>query len=146
MNEEMSPGSKIVIHFSLALEDGSEAFSTRGAEPLTCVLGDGTLRPGLELALYGLKAGDRQTLTLEPDQAYGWHDSQLVQQMQARDFPAGSAPEAGQLIGFTLPNGDETAGLVRAVSGDSVTVDFNHPLAGHKVVFSVEVLSVENTP
>jgi len=53
-------------------------------------------------------------------------------------------PEAGQLIAFQLPDGEETAGLVLEVADGQVEVDFNHPLAGHEIRFSVEILSVAN--
>jgi len=139
---EIVPGSRVRLHLSLAFTDGTEALSTFGEEPLECELGDGTLMPGMELALYGLRAGDTQTLTLGPEQAYGPHDDQLVQELPRNDFPAGLEPEPGQVIGFSTPGGEEAPGTILAVEEDRVQVDFNHPLAGHEVVFRVEILEV----
>ena len=139
---EIVPGSRVTLHFSLALEDGTEAVSTFGEDPLEFTMGDGTLRPGMELALYGLKSGDRQTLTLEPEQAYGYHDEEKIHDIDREQFPNGISLEAGQIIGFTMPNGDETAGMIIELDENEVVVDFNHPLAGKEVVFEVEVLEV----
>ena len=139
---EIVPGSRVIMHFSLALEDGTEAVSTFEDEPLEFTMGDGTLQPGMELALYGLKSGDQQTLTLEPHQAYGYHDEEMIHNIEREQFPTDIELESGQIIGFTMPNGDETAGMIIEVDPQEVVVDFNHPLAGKDVVFKVEVLEV----
>jgi len=138
----ISPGSRVTLHFSLTLVDGTEAVSTFGEEPLAFTMGDGTLRDGMELALYGLKSGDQQTLTLEPEQAYGFHDAELVHQIKRRHFPDHISLQEGQIIAFTLPNGEETAGAIIELDEEEALVDFNHPLAGKEVVFKVEVLEV----
>jgi FKBP-type peptidyl-prolyl cis-trans isomerase SlpA len=130
------------MHFSLALEDGTQAISTFEEDPLDFQMGDGTLQPGLELGLFGLRAGDKQTLTLTPDQAYDWHDEQMIQHMPLSDFAGKIDPEAGQLVAFSTAEGDEAPGIVLAVEDEQVKVDFNHPLAGHNVVYRVEILSV----
>ncbi len=141
--EEIMPGSTITLHFKLDLEDGTQAFDTEN-QPLTCTLGDGTLQPGLELALYGLKADDEQIITLTPEQAWGERNQELLREMPRSDFPAGDELEAGQVLAFSLPDGEETMGTVLAVENDKVLVDFNHPLSGHDVVFYARILEVRN--
>jgi FKBP-type peptidyl-prolyl cis-trans isomerase SlpA len=138
----IGPGTRVRMHFALSLTDGTVAYSSFNEEPLEFEWGDGTLRPGLELAVLGLKAGDEQTLTLLPEQAYGLHDAALVHDMPRSDFPDLVEPKVGQLIAFESPTGEETAGAILAVDADSVRVDFNHPLAGREVVFRVKILSV----
>jgi len=138
----IGPGVRVRMHFALSLTDGTVAYSSFSEEPLEFEWGDGTLRPGLELAVLGLKAGDEQTLTLLPEQAYGLHDAALVHDMPRSDFPDLVEPKVGQLIAFESPTGEETAGAILAVDADSVRVDFNHPLAGREVVFRVKILSV----
>jgi len=139
---EIVPGSQVTMHFSLSLPDGTEAISTFEEEPLSFAMGDNTLQPGLELGLYGLKAGDSQTLILTPEQGYGEHDPNMVYTMPLSDFPADMQPEVGQIMAFTTPTGDEAAGSILAVEGDEVKVDFNHPLAGREVIYKVEILDV----
>ena len=141
---EAMPGSTITLDFRLSLTDGTEAFDT-GDEPLTCTLGDGTLLPGLELALYGLRPGEEQTLTLTPEQAWGERRQELIKEMPRSNFPADSELEAGQILAFSLPDGEETMGTVLAVEDDRVLVDFNHPLSGQEVVFQAKMLEVDNS-
>lgn len=140
--QEILPGCPVTLHLSIALEDGTEAVSTFGEDPVELQMGDGTLQPGLELALYGLKAGDTQTLNLLPDQAYGPRDPELIQYMPLTDFDGEFTPETGQIIAFSLPNGEEAAGTVLGVENGQVEVDFNHPLAGHEITFRVEIIGV----
>ncbi|HFD80820.1 MAG TPA: peptidylprolyl isomerase [Gammaproteobacteria bacterium] len=136
-------GSRVTLHLELRLQDGMVVESTFGDEPLSLVLGDGTLDRGLELALLGLRAGDRQTLTLMPGQAFGTRDQAAVQVVERARFPRDMSLEPGQIIGFTTDEGEELAAAVVAVDGDEVTVDFNHPLAGRQIEFEVEILSTE---
>jgi len=142
MGREAGPGSRVKIHFTLTLEDGTEALSTLDEEPLECVLGDGTLRPGMEMALYGMQAGDEDRITLTPEQGWGEHDPQLIHNLPRDQFPAGMALEPGQIIAFDSAGGEEMAGAILSLDERQVEVDFNHPLAGRNVVFWVRVLEV----
>lgn len=143
---EILPGSSVTMHFSIALEDGTVAEDSFDGEPLNFTLGDGSLNEGLELALYGLKAGDEQTVTMTPDQTFGYHDPENIHQMPISDFDQDMQPAEGMIIGFTTPAGDEVPGLIRTVSDDMVEVDFNHPLAGHDLLYKVKILEVSNNP
>jgi FKBP-type peptidyl-prolyl cis-trans isomerase SlpA len=143
INPEILSNSEVTLHFSLALPDGTEAISTFDDEPMTITMGDGNFMPGMEMAIYGLKEGDEQTITLTPEQAYGYPDQQLVHELPLTDFGDGLKPEQGQVIAFTLPNGEETPGIILDVNDEMARVDFNHPLAGHEVVFTVKILKID---
>ncbi len=140
---EIAPGSEVTLHLSLSTTSGLEALSTFGQEPETFVMGDGTLAEGLELALYGLRPGDTQTLTLTADQAFGQWDQSRIQQLPRSNFSPEQELEPGLVMGFSSPDGGELAGTILNVDENEVTVDFNHPLAGREVVFRVEVLEVK---
>ena len=140
---EILANSEVTLHFSLALEDGTEAISTFDDEPMTITMGDGNFMPGMEMAIYGLKAGDEQSITLTPEQAYGYPDQQLIHELPVSDFGEELQPETGQVIAFTLPNGEETPGMILEVNDEIAKVDFNHPLSGHDVVFKVKILEIK---
>ena len=142
MSFPISPGSTVTLHLSLTLEDGTVADSTFEGEPFTFVMGDGTLVSGLELALYGLYPGDTQRLELTPEQAFGLRDPQHVHQMPRSAFTENFKLAPGVIVGFETPEGEELAGAVLALDADSVTVDFNHPMAGHSITFEVEIIEV----
>ena len=140
----IGPGSMVKLHFMIALEDGMVAESTFSDQPVELVIGQGDLREGLERALHGLKPGDSKTFRIPPEQGFGLRDSQAEHSLARNEFPAHLSIEPGVIIDFTTPRGDEVAGTIKAVTDHEVEVDFNHPLAGHKVMFAVEILSVCN--
>jgi FKBP-type peptidyl-prolyl cis-trans isomerase SlpA len=139
----IGPGSEVLMHFTLSLADGTVADSSRDGEPLRFVMGDGTLIEGLELVLYGLKAGDQQCLSIEPRDAFGFPEEENIHTMPRSEFPAEMQLEPGLIVGFTTPSGEEVPGAIQEIKGDEVVVDFNHPLSGHEVIFDVEILEVK---
>lgn len=138
----IGPDSEVILHCRLLLEDGTVAEDTTGDEPICLRIGDGTLLGRLEEKLIGLHAGDHHAWELPPEEAFGLRDPSNVRELQRDKFPADVRPEPGQVIAFTLPDGEEVPGGIVGVEGERMTVDFNHPLAGHTVRFEVEVVAV----
>ncbi len=132
------------MHFTLSFPNGTVVDSTQGGEPMAFVMGDGSLDPGLEQLLLGLKQAVRVRFNLMPGQAFGESDPGNVHRMAREEFPEGMALEEGTVVGFGTPTGDEFPGTVIAVNEDAVEVDFNHPLASRELVFEVEVVSVRS--
>lgn len=137
-------GSQVALHFSVRLENGIEIDNTRSrTEPVRLTLGDGSLLPGFEKALLGLRAGDRRSVHLPPEEAFGAWNPDNVQRFGRLQFAkSGSEPEVGLVIEFEDKAGGSLPGVVSALHDDQVEVDFNHPLAGRNVVFEVEVTQV----
>jgi len=134
--------STVTLHLSLTLEDGLVAESTFETEPLTFIMGDGTLVRGLELGLYGLVPGAVQRLELYPEQAFGLRDPANIHTLPRSDFDSGIELEEGVIVGFETPEGEELAGAILSIDEDTVNVDFNHPMAGHTIIFDVEIIDV----
>ncbi|GAA0497094.1 FKBP-type peptidyl-prolyl cis-trans isomerase [Tatumella terrea] len=144
MSYQVQHDSSLLVHFTLTLEDGSLAESTRAnGKPALFRLGDGSLSPAFGQALSGMTAGETRQFTLTPEDAFGPANPDLIQYFSRRDFAGAAEPETGTIMLFTAIDGSEMPGIIRDVSGDSVTVDFNHPLAGQTVTFAVEVLEVD---
>ncbi|AIR02933.1 FKBP-type peptidyl-prolyl cis-trans isomerase [Pluralibacter gergoviae] len=144
MSKSVQSNSAVLVHFSLKLDDGSTAESTRNnGKPALFRLGDTSLSEGLEQQLLGLQAGDKKAFALEPDAAFGTVSPDLVQYFSRREFMDAGEPEVGAIMLFTAMDGSEMPGVIREISGDSITVDFNHPLAGQTVHFDIEVLEVD---
>ncbi|WP_052283105.1 FKBP-type peptidyl-prolyl cis-trans isomerase [Kluyvera genomosp. 1] len=144
MSKTIQSNSAVLVHFTLKLDDGSTAESTRSnGKPAMFRLGDATLSEGLEQHLLGLKAGDKKAFSLEPDAAFGISTPDLIQYFSRREFMDAGEPTIGAIMLFTAMDGSEMPGVVREINGDSITVDFNHPLAGHTVHFDIEVLEVD---
>ncbi len=138
----IEPGYKVRLHFMIELEDGTIAESTFDDEPVEVVMGAGDFQEGLELALYGLQAGDKQTIKIDPLQGFGFHDAAAIHNLNRSDFAPDLTLQAGMIMSFTTPGGDEIPGAIVAVGDDKVEVDFNHPLAGHELTFTAHILEV----
>jgi len=135
--------STVVFHFDIKLSDGSAAESTRvHNKPAKLQMGDGSLSPAFEAELLGLTIGAKKTFTLAPEDAYGMPNPDNIYYVDRSKFSADAPAKVGAIIGFGMPDGSELPGLVREVVGDSVTVDFNHPLAGQTLTFNVEIVQV----
>ena len=144
MPESVQRERAVLVQFPLKLEDGSTAESTRAnGKPALFRLGDGSLSAALEGALLGLKAGETKQFTLAPEEAFGGVSPDLIQYFSRRDFIDAGEPEVGAIMLFSGMGGSEMPGVIREVSGDSITVDFNHPLAGRRIQFDVEVLEID---
>ncbi len=134
-------GSRVRMHYSLQLEGGFVADSS-GNEPLDFVLGAGTLEPGLEQHLLGLQAGEQREFAIAPGTVFPFPVKAAVQAMERAAFPEGMPLEPGMIYEFNTPAGDAVPGRIVSIGEDSVTVDFNHPLAGQAFSFIVEILDV----
>lgn len=142
MNDVIGDHSRVTLHFSVLLESGEEVDTTRRSRPATFEVGDGSLLPGFEAALRGMQAGDDAQIELEPEQAFGEHRRDNVQ-LIARERFRDVALEPGTIVSFAAPDG-ELPGVVRRLFERTVEVDFNHPLAGRRIVFDVSILNVED--
>ncbi|UBO73534.1 FKBP-type peptidyl-prolyl cis-trans isomerase [Aeromonas rivuli] len=145
MSKLISHDSTVLFHFTIKLEDGSVADSTQlHGKPARLTMGDGSLTDTFEQCLLGLRQGEAKSFTLAPEQAFGLSNPDNIYHLDRAKFGADVEPTVGAIIVFDQPNGGELPGIVRAVEGISVTVDFNHPLAGHTVTFEVEILAVDD--
>lgn len=136
------PGSKVTLHFSIKLLDGTLVETTLGDDPITFTVGDGTLIEGMEIALYGLKAGDKQSLRIGPEHAYGYRDAENIHEMDRAQFAADMVLKPGVVVGFELPSGEQVPGTIIEVNESKVKVDFSHPLASREIIFDVHILDV----
>lgn len=132
------------MHYSIALINDTMIESSFDDEPVEITMGSGDITEGMELAIFGLTEGDKQTLTLTPEQGFGLRDEDNVHDMPLSDFPKELPPEAGLSYSFESPDDAEIPGTVLSVKQDTVEVDFNHPLAGQEIIFTVEILGINN--
>lgn len=139
----IEPNMRITLNFSLALETGEEVDSNFGQEPVSFVMGDGSLLPGFERRLIGMRAGDEAEFRIPPDEGFGDPQEDNIQEIPRREFDADSPLEPGMLFSFADAAGGEVPGMIAAVDEESVTVDFNHPLSGRTIHFRVRIARVE---
>ena len=144
MTDEINMNSLILMHYSIALTNGIEIESSFNDEPVEINMGSGDVTEGMELALFGLKEGDKQTLTLTAEQGFGLRDEDKIHEMPLSDFPENLLPEVGLSYSFESPEDGEIPGTVLSIKDDMAEIDFNHPLAGQEIIFTVDILGVNN--
>ena len=140
--QRIGPDMQVTLHFSLSLENGEQVDSTFDKQPATFKVGDGNLLPGFEQQLFGLKADDKRTFQIAPEQGFGQHNLQNVQTMPRSQFEGMELSE-GLLVIFNDAAKTELPGVVKSFDDRQVTVDFNHPLAGKSLTFEVEIFEVK---
>ncbi|MGE3296773.1 MAG: peptidylprolyl isomerase [Porticoccaceae bacterium] len=138
----IGPGSAVTLHFAIELTDGSVVDSNFAREPAQLVMGDGNLPEGFERLLLGLRAGDERRFEVPAAQGFGFRQRANVMTLPKRRFPAEMALTPGLVVTFTDAASGQLPGVVMAVHGEQVSVDFNHPLAGKTLVFAVAIRSV----
>lgn len=141
---QINPKSRVSLHLDIRLKDGSIADSTRPiGRPLEFDMGSGFFSDKLEKALCGLKAGDKKKVMLLPEDAFGVGSADLVMKFPRTRFASlGSDLEEDSIILFSDLGGSERPGIVRALSDQEVTIDFNHPLADHVLLFDIEIVEL----
>ena len=135
-------GTCVTLHFSIELENGEIIDSNFEKDPAKFDVGDGSLLPGFERVLFGLCPGEKQTFTLQPQDGFGQPNPNNIQVVE-RDSFNDIKIEVGLVITFKDASGVEVPGMIASVSDKDVSVDFNHPLAGRVIIFSVHILAVE---
>lgn len=135
----ISNNSLVKINYKGTLKDGSVFDSSEGREPLEFIYGVGMIIPGLEKGLEGLSGGEKKTVEVKAEEAYGPVMEQAVQQVPKDQFPADVELKPGLQLAAQGPQGTIPV-KIKEVKDDVVIVDFNHPLAGQDLTFEVEVL------
>jgi FKBP-type peptidyl-prolyl cis-trans isomerase SlpA len=143
----VEPGSFLTLHYRLSGPEGEAFIDTFGAHPATLSLGTGELAPAMEARLLGLASGSRASFDLAAGEAFGERSTELVQRVKKSVLEehgdADADYQVGDVVRFPTPDGQSSfAGVVRAVEGDVLVFDFNHPLAGRPVTFDVELIGV----
>ncbi|WP_087016373.1 FKBP-type peptidyl-prolyl cis-trans isomerase [Thaumasiovibrio subtropicus] len=143
MSGVITDSSEVLIHFEIKLKDGSVAESTQASgQPVKFRLGDGSLTPQFEKCLIGLAVGEKARFELAPEDAFGMPNPDNIQHFSRTQFGADVEPEVGTIMAFSGPDGGEIPGVITDVTGDSVTVDFNHPLSGVDIIFDVDIVEI----
>jgi peptidylprolyl isomerase len=144
MTEAAKNGDTVRVHYTGRFADGKVFDTSEGGEPLEFRLGAGEVIPGFDEAVRGMQVGETKTVEIAPDEAYGpRHESLMTSVPRATtQFPA--EPQVGMNLILPLADGNQLEIVITEVTETHVTIDGNHPLAGHTLTFDLEL--VENTP
>lgn len=142
MTKVVEKDSKIITHITMKLADGSAADSTKvNNKPAKIIMGDASISPAFEEQLLGLSEGNSKEFTLAAKDAFGESNPDNLHYMDIDKFTEEAPAKVGNIITFSQPGG-ELPGMIKDVSGNSVTIDFNHPLAGQAVTFVIDIVEI----
>jgi FKBP-type peptidyl-prolyl cis-trans isomerase SlyD len=122
--------------------DGEVVDSSRNSDPIQFIQGQGQLIPGLERQLYGMEVGDSKHVVVSASEGYGEQDPGAYADIPRGEFPPQIPLEQGVELQLTNQDGEEMQAFIEEVGDDSVRLNFNHPLAGKELHFSVEVVDL----
>jgi len=131
----------VSIEYTLTV-DGQVVDSTEGDEPLQFLQGHQNIIPGLERELTGMKVGENKTVVVPPSEAYGEVDPENIIDVPRSEFPQGIPLDPGTELEVKNSDGEVLSATIAEVNGDSVKLDFNHPLAGKRLNFDVTVVDL----
>lgn len=142
--ERAKTGDTVSVHYTGRLTDGTVFDSSAQREPLEFTLGESQVIAGFEEAVEGMAEGERKTVQILPENAYGPHHAELVFQIDRENLPGELEPEVGQRLAFQRPDGQTVPLTVTEVSASGVTLDANHPLAGEELTFDLELVGINS--
>ena len=132
------------LHYTLKDDKGALIESSSGNEPLTYIHGMGNLIPGLESKLEGKQAGEKLSVVVKPEDAYGERDEEMIEVVDRAEFDDGEELEVGKEFQYDDEEGNVFKVRVVSITDTKITIDGNHPLAGQTLAFDVEVLEVRD--
>jgi len=134
-------GDKIKVEYTGTLEDGTVFDSSEGKQPLEFTAGTGMVIPGFDKAVIGMKRGDEQEISIAPKDAYGELNGDLKKEIPRTALPQDQEPQVGMGLMMNSPQGQIPA-RISAVTEESITLDFNHPLAGKALNFKIKIADI----
>lgn len=136
-------GDKVTIHINVWLENGTNFVSSRDDEPLEFTIGKGEVISGFENAIIGMEVGEKKTVTIPPEDAFGQRHEELVVDVSKSDFPEHITPVIGERLKIRMRGSDPIEVTVKDTSEDTVTLDANHPLAGYTLTYNIQLISIK---
>lgn len=135
-------GDTVHVHYTGKLDDGTQFDSSVEREPLEFAVGGGQVIAGFDKAVEGMTVGEKKSVRIPADEAYGERHEQLVQDVPKSALPNDLEPAVGMHLQAPEPGGNVMRLVVVAVAEESITVDGNHPLAGEALNFDVELVAI----
>jgi peptidylprolyl isomerase len=140
---QVKNGDTVRVHYHGRLTDGTTFDSSEGRDPLEFQVGAGMVIRGFDNGVIDMKVGDKRTLEIPVDDAYGPKNAELIMEFPKDNIPAELNPEVGMDLQMSNPEGQVFPVKVAAIGSEFITLDANHPLAGEALVFDIELVEIK---
>jgi peptidylprolyl isomerase len=143
--QQAKEGNVVKVHYSGRLTDGTLFDSSEGREPLEFTVGAGQMIKGFDAGVLGMSIGEKKTLQIAAEDAYGARDEEAIIEFPAENIPADMKLEPGMQLTLRNQNGQPVPVIVMEVKEEVVIMDANHMLAGQDLIFDVELVEISES-
>ena len=140
--QQVKSGDKIKVHYHGRLTNGETFDKSEGREPLEFEVGSGMVIKGFDDEVTGMAVGDKKTINIPADEAYGVKNSDMIIDMPKDRFPKDMEIEVGMPLSMSDGQGQQFQVVVAEVQEDVIILDANHPLAGEDLIFDLELVEI----
>jgi FKBP-type peptidyl-prolyl cis-trans isomerase 2 len=144
--QQAKSGDTVKVHYSGRLTDGTTFDSSAGREPLQFEVGSGMVIAGFDNGVVGMAVGEKKTIQIPVDEAYGPKNPDMVIEFPVSEFPDDLQLEIGQRLNMTNGAGQIIPVVITEIGQETVMLDANHPLAGEDLVFDIELVEIGAAP
>jgi peptidylprolyl isomerase len=142
--EQVKEGDVVRVHYTGKLTNGEQFDSSTGREPLEFTVGAGQMIKGFDDAMPGMTVGEKKTINIQPEDAYGQKDERAIIEFPKANVPDDMKLEAGMQLQLRNEQGQPFPVTVSEIKDDVIILDANHMLAGKELVFDIELVEIVN--
>jgi len=140
--QQVKNGDTVRVHYHGKLTDGSTFDSSEGRDPLEFTVGTGQVIKGFDDAMVNMAVGEKKTVQIPVDHAYGQRNDDMMMEYPKSEFPADMTPAPGMELHMSDDSGNVFPVVIAEVKEETVLLDANHPLAGEDLTFEIELVSI----
>lgn len=143
--QQAKEGDKVKVHYHGRLRSGETFDSSQGRDPLEFTVGAGQMIKGFDEGVKGMQVGDKKTVEIAADDAYGQKEATNLIEFPKDQFPPNMDPEVGHQLMLSNDQGQQFPVVIAEVRETTVILDANHPLAGQDLIFDIEMVDIQGS-
>jgi FKBP-type peptidyl-prolyl cis-trans isomerase 2 len=140
--QQVKNGDKVKVHYHGRLTSGETFDSSAGRQPLEFEVGSGMVIKGFDAGVTGMKVGDKKTINIPAEEAYGPKNPDMLMDYPKDRFPADMQVEVGMPLVMSDPSGQQFQVKISEIKEEVIVLDANHPLAGEELIFDLELVEI----
>jgi len=142
--QQVKQGDTVKVHYHGKLTDGTTFDSSEGRQPLEFEVGGGRVIKGFDEGVKGMTVGEKKTVSIPADEAYGQRQEDMVIPFERKNFPPDIEPEVGMTLNMHSEDGNALPVVITEITPDTIMLDANHPLAGEDLIFDIELVDLKS--